>query len=348
MALLQNGSIQSQYPLRQTGGLLFCQFDNIGRKTETSRNFSVGEGGFGNKVAIPNGYNHPYAWTLPFKAGGLATTDRSNIIGTGSTSNVNLAGGRNLILLTPLSGVGTISTANIKGLAIILASLIGEGLVTADISAIANRSAELHGLGEVYSADMNALAQAIATILSSGDIASSLEAVISIGAQLDGLGEITPPVLEQIAGMISSMIGSGALTVTAKGQANLGSSLSGEGLITPPVYSLIAGLLSTLTGNGSATLSTGAQPAFMNCEITTFSELSPQSLAKAVMEYNVDGTYTFEQVMKIIAAVQAGKTTITSLGGGAATVEFKDLSDTKSVITADMTGSERTNVTLDV
>jgi hypothetical protein len=40
--------------------------------------------------------------------------------------------------------------------------------------------------------------------------------------------------------------------------------------------------------------------------------------------------------------------TITDLGGGLATVNFRDISDTKNTVVADMTNSERTDVTLDL
>lgn len=57
--------------------------------------------------------------------------------------------------------------------------------------------------------------------------------------------------------------------------------------------------------------------------------------------------YTAEQAMQILTAVAAGKSTITDLGGGDATVTFRDLQDTRDVVDADMTGSERTTVDLD-
>ena len=62
----------------------------------------------------------------------------------------------------------------------------------------------------------------------------------------------------------------------------------------------------------------------------------------------VDGTFTMKDVLKILVAVAAGKTSITDLGGGAATVTFRDLSDTEDRVIADMADSERTNVTLDL
>jgi hypothetical protein len=59
-----------------------------------------------------------------------------------------------------------------------------------------------------------------------------------------------------------------------------------------------------------------------------------------------DGTYTVEDLIKAMAAILLGKTTITNLGGGLATVAFRDLADALDRVVADMNGSNRTNVTI--
>lgn len=67
----------------------------------------------------------------------------------------------------------------------------------------------------------------------------------------------------------------------------------------------------------------------------------------ATMSALVESGITVEEVLRILLAVAAGKTAITDLGGGLATVKFRDTNDTKDRLTASMTGSERTTVTLD-
>lgn len=59
-----------------------------------------------------------------------------------------------------------------------------------------------------------------------------------------------------------------------------------------------------------------------------------------------EGTLTMEDMVKAMAAIMLGKTTITDLGGGLATVAFRDLADALDRVVADMTGSNRTNVTI--
>jgi hypothetical protein len=62
----------------------------------------------------------------------------------------------------------------------------------------------------------------------------------------------------------------------------------------------------------------------------------------------IESGYTAAEILKVLAAFVAGKTAITSLGNGDATVIFRNLADTKNRIEADMTGSERTSVVIDV
>ena len=71
-------------------------------------------------------------------------------------------------------------------------------------------------------------------------------------------------------------------------------------------------------------------------------------IGSSVMSKVVEGTLTVQQALKILAAVLAGKTTITSSGSGAATVVFRDTTDSKNRVSTTMTGSSRTAVTTDL
>lgn len=61
----------------------------------------------------------------------------------------------------------------------------------------------------------------------------------------------------------------------------------------------------------------------------------------------IESGYTAEEVLRILFAVAAGRTTITDLGNGAATVVFKSQNGVVDRLTADMEGSERIEITLD-
>lgn len=60
----------------------------------------------------------------------------------------------------------------------------------------------------------------------------------------------------------------------------------------------------------------------------------------------VQGAFTMVDVLRILAAVAAGKTRIVDNGDGTAHVEFDAIDESGLVVEAEMTGSERTAVTL--
>ena len=76
--------------------------------------------------------------------------------------------------------------------------------------------------------------------------------------------------------------------------------------------------------------------------------LSQDDVTGAVLESPVEPGVTLRQAIRALLAVAAGKTDITDLGGGAATVKFRDVNDTKDRVTATMAGSERTAVSKDL
>ncbi len=109
-------------------------------------------------------------------------------------------------------------------------------------------------------------------------------------------------------------------------------------------------------------------------DITPFTELSPESLASAVWNANaaqfnavgsmgekvndagsgsnpwtevIESGYTAAQILRILAAVAAGKTSITDNGNDTATVEFTGLDGVTVRVEAAMVESERATVTVD-
>ena len=79
---------------------------------------------------------------------------------------------------------------------------------------------------------------------------------------------------------------------------------------------------------------------------TDVSDTGTLDVGAAVLAATVEGTLTVQDALKVGTAVLIGRTSITPLGGGNATVKFKDTTNTTDRVTATMTGSERTNVTL--
>lgn len=63
---------------------------------------------------------------------------------------------------------------------------------------------------------------------------------------------------------------------------------------------------------------------------------------RKILNMPIDGAVTLKEALAIILAVVAGKSDIDGT-----TITFRDVADTKNRVSASMTGSERTTITLD-
>lgn len=75
--------------------------------------------------------------------------------------------------------------------------------------------------------------------------------------------------------------------------------------------------------------------------------LDPSAIPASIWNRVIEAGLSAEELLRIVTAFASGKTDIIDLGGGNATVKFRDVADTKDRITGTMTGSERTAVILD-
>lgn len=109
--------------------------------------------------------------------------------------------------------------------------------------------------------------------------------------------------------------------------------------------SAIANLLSDIL-NTSNLSADNESIGYMSSDISNTSVLSPESIAIAVWNKLLVGTYTAQECVDILTAVAAGKTTINTTSPGNATVKFRDLTDTVDKVEAEMNDSERTNINI--
>lgn len=193
----------------------------------------------------------------------------------------------------------------------------------------------------------------------SGSISSYNEASASISQgvivltpakPMEGTASLTLTASTLQLDKIIAMIASGALVLSVD-SALLSSAVSAlaSGSMTISGTAGLGGIFEILASANVVLVpnTTLTAKAFMEASAGGPEELSAQGLANAVWERALDSGYTAEEIMRILAAVAAGKTSITDLGGGNATVVFRDLGDSKDRITASMSGSERTSLTLD-
>ncbi|MCC7043564.1 MAG: hypothetical protein IT183_06865 [Acidobacteria bacterium] len=203
--LIGNYSVLTKTPGRMLGGALglgLNRTDNYKPSTLVARFGTLAN--HDPKSAQPDGYRPPYAWALPLRAGALAS--RGMMVGTGATTNANLAGGKNAV--AALSGTGTIDSA--------IGSLILDAV------------ASLSGSGTINAADLNALGVISASLSGSSDLAADglLAEILEAVASLSGSGTVSAAALGARAGMSSDLTGAGSVDATATGVGSMSADLT--------------------------------------------------------------------------------------------------------------------------
>lgn len=173
------------------------------------------------------------------------------------------------------------------------------------------------------------------------------------------------------------MDASGAMTITGAGELGLIVDILADGSMTLSGSALLGAVVG-ITAAGNFVLSGSPAlggKAFMEASGGGPTPLSPEGLAQAVWnsiaaDFDTAGTmgeklndagsasnpwteiiesgYSAAELLRLLVAIAAGKTDITDLGGGLATVKFRDIADSKDRVSASMTDSERTTVVLDL
>lgn len=223
----------------------------------------------------------------------------------------------------------------------------GEGAV----ASVTNRAAVPEGYLPPYCWDMPQKSGGLSSrrrilgtgVLAAANLAGGLNAVSS----LTGSGTITNAALGLILSAVASLSGSGTLTAAVVGKLEAAAALSGSGSMTAALGA-IADLVGELVGSGAITASMIAK-AGISADITVTGELlNTANVGEAVWAKVIESGYSATEILRLLAGVAAGKTTIIDTGGGTATVTFRDLADTKDRLEAEMDGSERVNVTEDL
>ena len=137
-------------------------------------------------------------------------------------------------------------------------------------------------------------------------------------------------------------IGTGAAWASIEGKGNLVQTLQ---ITLPAEYAnLAAGR--NLAVNEQITITVTGDPVAKGKMLATVKigfAPSADDVMYAVMGRPIDGGLTLEQTLKILLSVAVGKTDINT---ETTTVTFRNVSDDKNVVVAEMIGSERANITL--
>jgi hypothetical protein len=179
--------------------------------------------------------------------------------------------------------------------------------------------------------------------VATGNLAGGLNGV----APLTGAGDITNAALALVVSAVAALTGSGDLSADIQGKLEAAADLAGAGDLAGSLEAL-ANILSGLTGSGDLAGTLNSLGS-LSADITVSGDLlTTANVADAVWGAIAETGYSYQDMMKILAAIAAGKTTIVDNGGGSATLTFRNLGDTLDRVEADMQDSERDTITLDL
>jgi hypothetical protein len=227
--------------------------------------------------------------------------------------------------------------------------IIGDSAISATLIAGAPIVAAVTGNGDITTAVISYITEGeiAATLTGSGDIVGTLSYIThsDLVAALTGDSSIVATLTEGRV-LEAVLTGDNTITATLIGTYPISSSIVGNGDIVSDLLG-IGYMIVTIPGSSSTSVGATDVPAYIGATITAAGEtLTTTNVASAVWSAVVEAGFTYEQAIEILLAVAAGKTTIVDLGGGDATVTFRDLDDVVDRVVADMSGSERTNVTI--
>lgn len=210
--------------------------------------------------------------------------------------------------------------------------IYGEGFLAGDLSASLPMSIDLTGSGD-FDATASLVISMLCNMTGSGDMTASIQGLIDMECDMAGSGDLSATI-SAYGNMAIDMLGQGDLdaTIAAYGNMSIDIVVTGTGLTTANVGQAVWSALAAL-----------------NDDPNTMGELLNNASAGGnPWDVVIEGGYTAAELLRLLASVAAGKTSISDLGGGSANVLFRDLQDTKNRVDADMTDSDRTNVTLDL
>jgi hypothetical protein len=177
--------------------------------------------------------------------------------------------------------------------------------------------------------------------------------LIDVGTAITDIGAIpTNPIL-------ATEDGSSFTAIPAPADMALDSTVAKESTLGAPAVSISADIVAIPTNpmldteNGSSFVSipgmatqTSIDDIPSESNFKTLNATALGDISDGIWTRASDGTFTTEDLLKIVAAILGGKTTITVTAPGVATVVFRDLSDTVDKVTAEVEGSERTSVVI--
>lgn len=301
MGIIGNKTLFHKLPLTQVGGTFASDIATI-------PNWHCKENS--NKlVSVPEGYYVGGAWILPETRGSISVD--GGVLGSQLFSVSNLAGGLNAE--SDITSSGNISNAELSALGFLISSLSQSSTLTASVSGSVSVSVDLVGSGDLEGA-LGALVGIVAELNGQGDLNSDIAGAIQVVANLTASGDIQGAIKATV-GLISNLTGTSDLTSVILGNWSMISNLVGNSTLTSVILAKAFMGMNFISAN-SLTLNNGAVVGSLSADISSLSELSPESLASAVWkalaaQYGDIGTMG-EMYAKIIEISQSGAGSLTT------------------------------------
>lgn len=301
MGLIGNKTLFHKLPLTQVGGAFASDI-------ATTPNWHCKENA-SKLVSVPQGYYAGGAWVLPEISGDIKVD--GGLIGYQLFSIANLAGGLNAD--SNIEGIGDISNAELGALAFLISTLNQTSSISANIAGSVNIAVNLVGSNNLNGA-LGALVGIVANLNGEGELNSSIAGAIQIIANLSASGDIEGGIIATVD-LISNLTGTSNLTSSILGNWKMVCNIISQSSFSSSVLAK-AFLETNITSLNSLNLNNGAVVGSMSSNITSLSDLSPESLANAVWkalasQYGDIGTMG-EIYSKILEISQSGAGSLTT------------------------------------
>lgn len=226
-----------------------------------------------NRNGAPSGYLHPRSWSMPIKAGGLAS--RFLINGSGAISPTGQAG---YPMAAPLAGAGSVS-AGLVGAYLASVTVTGSGAISVALTALGSVSGIVTGSGSIAS-DLAAAAGLVASIVGAGSVSGAASASVAMASGMTGAGAIGANGVGA-AILASSLAGAGTIGADAVSAFIAQCALAGAGTVAASLTAP-ASVVASLAGTGSLVVALYADGNMVAALGQDTAEISPDAIAAAV------------------------------------------------------------------
>jgi len=177
-----------------------------------------------------------------------------------------------------------------------------------------------------------------------GDLSSSLLVRRHIVSTIDGEGDIIPVGLSRSMEFTSEVEGVGNVEGEIRRRVYFLSTLEGIGELLADLTAAALTFAVTIEGVGGIEVDLKRALTFIS---TISNKYTPEDFGKAMLEASIETGFSLEQIIRLLVAVSAGRSSIVPGAPGEATVAFRDVADTKDRVSADMIGGERSAIIRD-